>query len=119
MLPPDSTPEFTKPAFIWADKTALTLTILAALIWAVAWWTAFLVIGGQGGQYLWLHYGVIGTELGAVAAMALWLVLRAIDFAAGASTWQLGVATAHRLEQIAAPVLRAWRSHLHMPQIAR
>ena len=107
--------------FIWADKVALLFALLSGLVWAAFWGVAFLAIGDSGAKHLWLHLGLVWTNILLLALMSAWLVMRAVDFAAGGATYRL-------LAQNA-PGLEAWIAkaghgivkfaHLHGPQTAR
>jgi hypothetical protein len=105
---------------IWADKVTLGLALFSALLLAALWLVAFAIIGGSGAQHLWARYGAMSIGLALLGLMASWLVLRALDFAAGGSTYRL---TARTAQAVAAAMAKgagrmAKLAHPHRAQIA-
>jgi hypothetical protein len=74
---------------IWADKIALTLAVLIAVLAAFGWALMALAAGAAGANHVAASIGFGGAlEIGAVV-LALWATLRAADFAFGGATYKL------------------------------
>ncbi|MGH6871138.1 MAG: hypothetical protein ACREHE_06495 [Rhizomicrobium sp.] len=72
--------------FIWADKTALIVVAAMILVLGVLELVFLVIAGIRGACHLYDCIGPWSIQNGAIAALALWLFLRAIDWAAGGST---------------------------------
>jgi hypothetical protein len=74
---------------IWADKIALTLFILIAVVTAFVWGLAALAAGPAGANHVFASIGLDGALEVAAALFAVWATLRAMDFAFGGATYKL------------------------------
>jgi len=66
---------------IWADKVALGLTLLFVAIAALFWGFAILATGIAGAEHIGESFGFAALIDVAFWLIALWLVMRTLDFA--------------------------------------
>ena len=78
-----------KLRLIWADKIALVLAVLVAVIPAIGWALIGLATGMAGANHVLASIGTDGAAEVLAMLVAVWLSLRAIDFAFGGSTYKL------------------------------
>ena len=78
-----------KLRLIWADKIALSLTILIVAIPAFGWVLVAIAAGPAGANHVVESIGMDGALEVIGAVLAVWATLRALDFAAGGATYKL------------------------------
>jgi hypothetical protein len=74
---------------IWADKIVLSLAVLIAVIPAIGWGLVALATGAMGANHVLASIGTEGALDVIAVLLAVWAMLRALDFAAGGATYKL------------------------------
>jgi hypothetical protein len=82
--------------FIWADKLTLFVALSALFLGTFLWLLALIAAGTAGAAHLVACVGTANVMKVGAAMAALWVALRAIDFAAGGSTRKLFAAAPAR-----------------------
>lgn len=80
---------FNRFHLIWADRIVLWLAILGIAALAICWCAVAVAAGVEGANHVVLSFGLNSGPL--VALIALWALLRAIDFVAGGATYRIFV----------------------------
>ncbi|HXL99179.1 MAG TPA: hypothetical protein VN932_04555 [Rhizomicrobium sp.] len=83
--------------FIWADKLVLFVALSALALATFLWVLALIAAGTAGAAHLVACVGTANVVNAGAAMVALWVALRAIDFAAGGSTRKLFAAAPARI----------------------
>jgi hypothetical protein len=78
-----------KLRLIWADKIALSLTILIVAIPAFGWVLVAIAAGPAGANHVIESIGMDGALEVMGAVLTVWAALRGVDFAAGGATYKL------------------------------
>ena len=74
---------------IWADKIVLALAILLLAIPAFGWAIVALAAGPMGADHVLASIGIENVLELFCAVLAVWAMLRAVDFVAGGTTYKL------------------------------
>jgi hypothetical protein len=95
---------------IWADKIVLGIALVMAALAGVLWLLVALAAGLAGANHVIASFGTTVFQEAVLGFVAVWLALRAIDFAAGGSTYKLFAAQSPSTD---ASVLPAGKLILH------
>jgi hypothetical protein len=74
---------------IWADKFALAVAAAGVFVALLLWVLVAVAAGTLGANHVFATLGMASIFYTSGAALLLWLVLRAIDFAAKGATYTL------------------------------